>query len=173
MRSTFIKIKALKNEMLGGSHKVRPDPPSTVDRPWNSVVLSFKVVNSGNLLHSTIVNAFNAQVGAGTNTPSMEFRYQSLRAWDLGGGSLAVQINDLVNANPHHSQHDQPGRNHWSAVALEWSNVQRQLTVGTGTTIIGSVFSDASATDVEIHLHLLWRFAGMPAPTSQIAEVSF
>jgi len=156
------------NSILRGStFRVNPDPTSTVDRLWNSVVLAFSTGTTGNIPVTTVRDAFRAQVGAGSNTPAMEFRFLQLRAWELSGLNLAVQIFDLdANVQPHRTQHDEPGRNHWATCGLQWSVSQQTNTFDdSNTTNIAVISSSSTDVNVLIHLHILWRFAGQPAPT--------
>jgi hypothetical protein len=95
----------------------------------------------------------------------LEFRFLQLRAWELSGANLAVQINDLAGAEVHRSQHDEPGRNHWATCGLQWA-VDKQTNTfdDNASTIIATVSSSADDVNVLVHLHMLWRFQGQPAP---------
>lgn len=157
----------MNSTLRGNTFRVNPDPTSTVDRPWNSVVLSFSTTTTGLIPVTTVRDAFRAQVGAGTNTPAMEFRFLQLRAWELSGLNLAVQIFDLDAATqPHRSQHDEPGRNHWATCGLQWAVSQQTNTFDdSSTTNIAQLQSSGTTINGLIHLHILWRFAGAPQPT--------
>jgi hypothetical protein len=131
-------------------------------------VLSFNATTPGNIPVTVVRDAFRTQVGSGTTTPTIEFRFLQLRAWELTGSNLGVQIFDLdINlAQPHRTQHDEPGRNHWATCGLQWAVSQQVNTFPDGdTTNIASVFSSGTAVNILIHIHILWRFAGNPAPT--------
>lgn len=163
--------QAQSSILRGNTFRVNPDPTSTVDRPWNSVVLSFNSASPGNIPVTVVRDAFRTQVGAGTTTPAIEFRFIQLRAWELTGANLGVQIFDLDTAStqPHRTQHDEPGRNHWATCGLQWAVSQQVNTFDdASTTNIATVFTSVSAPSILIHLHILWRFAGAPAPTKLI-----
>lgn len=166
-RSRRIPKKVLSSTLRGGTFRVNPDPTSTVDRPWNSVVLSFSTATIGTIPVTTVRDAFRAQVGAGTTTLALEFRFLQLRAWELSGQNLAVQIFDLDNGTqPHRTQHDEPGRNHWATCGLQWSVSQQMNTFDDSSqTLIASIQSTGTTINALIHMHILWRFAGQPAPT--------
>lgn len=149
----------------------RADPTVTVDRPWNQVVLAFTVTTPGSVTIGAITTAFNAQVGAGTVTPTMDFRFRRVTAWETSGANLGLQINDLVQADvdPFRTAHDEPGRNHWACCSLMWSSagssaVFTSATAGTGNIL--SVLSSGSSASILVHLELLWRFSGAVAPTN-------
>jgi hypothetical protein len=113
-------------------------------------------------------------VGAGTVTPALEFRFLQFRAWELSGANLAVQINDLAGQEVHRSQHDEPGRNHWATCGLQWA-VDKQTNTfdDNANTVIATVSSSADNVNVLVHLHMLWRFQGTPAPVlNSITPVS-
>lgn len=157
--------------LRGNTFRVNPDPTSTVDRPWNSVVLSFNTTASGNITVAVVRDAFRTQVGSGTTTPAMEFRFIQLRSWELSGSNLGVQIYDLDASviQPHRTQHDEPGRNHWATCGLQWAVSQQVNTFDdSSTTNIASVFTNVAAGNILIHLHLLWRFSGTPVPTKLV-----
>jgi hypothetical protein len=154
--------------LRGNTFRVNPDPPSTVDRPWNSVVLSFNAAAAGNISVTVVRDAFRAQVGAGTTTPAIEFRFIQLRAWELSGANLGVQIYDLDSSSfePHRTQHDEPGRNHWATCGLQWAvNQQMNTFDDSSLTNIAAVSTSATTANILVHLHILWRFSGTPAPT--------
>jgi len=98
----------------------------------------------------------------------MEFRFLQFRAWELSGQNLAVQIFDLDNGTqPHRTQHDEPGRNHWATVGLQWSVSQQMNTFDDSSqTVIATIQSNASTINALVHLHIMWRFMGAPAPTN-------
>lgn len=159
---------SLNAKLFGGTYRTSPDPRSTVDRPWNQVVLSFNTSTNGNIAISTISGAFNAQVGAGADTPIMEFRLKSLRAWEKSGANLAVTIKDLLGTDDHHTQHDQPGRNHWACASLVWAASQTNNTFpSTSTEIIATLETNVETPNITIHCNILWRFANNPVPTAQ------
>jgi len=165
--------RGLQNSSIlrGNTFRVNPDPTSTVDRPWNSVVLSFNAAAAGNLPVTVVRDAFRAQVGAGSTTPAIEFRFIQLRSWELSGANLGVQIFDLdpSSAQPHRTQHDEPGRNHWATCGLQWAVSQQVNTFDdSSTTNIASIFTSADTPNILIHLHILWRFSGTPAPTKML-----
>lgn len=165
--SRRIPKRAFSSTLRGNTFRVNPDPTSTVDRPWNSVVLSFSTTTGGNIPVTTVRDAFRAQVGAGTTTPALEYRFLQFRAWELSGQNLAVQIFDLDNGTqPHRTQHDEPGRNHWATCGLQWAVSQQMNTFeDSSATIIATLQSNATTINALVHLHILWRFSGPPAPT--------
>lgn len=165
--SRRIPKRVFSSTLRGNTFRVNPDPTSTVDRPWNSVVLSFSVTTGGNLPVTTVRDAFRAQVGSGTTTPALEFRFLQFRAWELSGQNLAVQIYDLDNGTqPHRTQHDEPGRNHWATCGLQWAVNQQMFTFAdTSATVIATLESTGTTINALVHLHILWRFQGNPAPT--------
>jgi len=165
--SRRIPKRVFSSTLRGNTFRVNPDPTSTVDRPWNSVVLSFSTTTGGNIPVTTVRDAFHAQVGAGFSTPVMEFRFLQFRAWELSGQNLAVQIFDLDNGTqPHRTQHDEPGRNHWATCGLQWAvNQQMNTFEDSNQTIIATLQSSGEEINALVHLHILWRFAGPPAPT--------
>jgi len=167
-RNRRIPNKAISSTLRGNTFRVNPDPTSTVDRPWNSVVLSFSTAAAGTIPVTTVRDAFRTQVGAGTTTPAMEFRFLQFRAWELSGQNLAVQIFDLDNGTqPHRTQHDEPGRNHWATVGLQWSVSQQMNTFDDSSqTLIATIQSNATTINALVHLHIMWRFMGAPAPTN-------
>jgi len=140
-----------------------------VDRPWNTVVVSVPVIASGDLSVGIVYTAFNAQVADG-NGPSVDFRFRELRAWELSGGNLGVEIYDLANvaanaAEPIRTQHDEPGRNHWASVGLRWpASAANNVYHATSTnSVIANI--ETSGNNTLVHVHLLWRFTGTPRPT--------
>lgn len=156
---------SLNAKLFGGTYRTSADPRSTVDRPWNQVTLSFKA-NAGNITVATISAAFNAQVGSGDLTPAMEFRFKSLRAWELSGGDIGVTIKDFLGNDDHHTQHDEPGRNHWACVSLVWAASQTNNTYpSTSADVIAIGTSNATTPNITYHVNILWRFGGNPAPT--------
>lgn len=159
--------KVISSTLRGNTFRVNPDPTSTVDRPWNSVVLSFSTASAGIIPVTTVRDAFRTQVGAGTTTPALEFRFLQFRAWELTGQNLGVQIFDLdAGAQPHRTQHDEPGRNHWATCGLQWSvNQQMNTFEDSSQQTIATVSTSGTAVNVLIHLHILWRFYGSPSPT--------
>lgn len=167
MRAGRSNLRILRNDMNGRSLQIGQDPTATVDRPWNNVVVSLTAITNGNLTVGTLSNAFNSQVGAGTNTPSMEFRVRELRAWETTGSNIAATILDLVSSNDHRTQHDEPGRNHWASVGLQWSNPQQQLTITSSDVnkILAKINSSNATIAAVLHVHIQWRFGGSPVPT--------
>lgn len=162
------RSKNIRNRLSGATFRVNPDPTSTVDRPWNQCVLAFTSTTTGNIPVSVVNTAFQTQVGAGTMTPALDFRFMQLRAWELSGANLAVQIYDLETqtSDPHRTQHDEPGRNHWATCGLQWANPQQMVTfASTSSTNIATIASSATTVQVLIHLHIMWRFTGPPKPT--------
>lgn len=162
------RLRILKQNMNGASLKINQDPTATVDRPWNNVVVSLNAGTGGTIPYTVLQTAFATQVGSDSNTPTMEFRFKELRAWEVSGANLAATIRDLTSSTgaDHRTQHDEPGRNHWSAVGLKWSNAQQQISkYGTDTGVFATIASSATAISAIVHVHVLWRFAGAPAPT--------
>lgn len=158
----------MTEKLNGASMKIRPDPPAIVDRPWNNATVSFQANAPGVLNVETFTRAFITQVA----TPGLEnlfdFRLQELRAWEIAGTNLAVDIYDLDAADRtatgeiptvHRSQRDEPGRNHWASVGLKWAASQTNNTLLSGTAVDIASFATGSATpDIVIHLKILWRF---------------
>jgi len=172
---TRTQLNSIKRQLYGAVLKGSPDPSTTVDRPWNSVVLSFQITTPGNVIQSAISSAFNTQVGSGSTTPVIEFRYRDVRVWETSGANVGLTLYDLVNADvdPYRSAHDEPGRNHWAHAGAMWSvaDTAAVFAGGTSPTPIFAISSSATAVTITAHVSIYWRFAGTTAPT-RIAEIS-
>jgi hypothetical protein len=159
--------------MNGFSYKINQDPTATVDKPWNNVVVSFTTAGVGTIPVTTVRDAFLAQLtnGSATISGNLEFQFRELRAWELAGNNVGAVINDLTTGEPHHTMHDEPGRNHWAAVGLKWANSQQLITRSSNSTQVVATVSSSGVQNATIlvHVQIRWRFAGGPAPTSHVS----
>lgn len=168
--------KVLSNSLHGASLRARADPPAIVDRPWNTVTLTLPLAAAGNITVALINAAFNTQVGAGTATPALLYRFKEVRAWELSGADIALGLYDFDRATLGEvirTQQDQPGRNHWARVASMWSVTQQNDVVPSMDTTRDIFFlaSSAATVNIRVHLNLLWRFAGASQPQLREAQL--
>lgn len=164
--------KTLSEKFNGSSKKTNPDPSSTVDRPWNSVVLAINATSPGVVTVANLAPVLRSQLALPTGG-SLELRFQSLKAWDLTGGRLGVSIFDF-EGQTHRTQHDEPGRNHWASCSLVWSSALTANTLPETVTV--AVFQYSTSTTATplstlFHIHLLWRFAGQPVSSGETATI--
>jgi len=177
-RSATGAVRTLRRQLHGASLRVPADPPSTVDRPWNSAVLVMPLTTLGNISISTVNTAFTNQIGDFSATPGILYRFLEVRAWELSGADIALSLFDFVaggDSSGIRTQHDQSGRNHWARVGCAWPTTQQNdvcLSMNT-TKNLFILESGASSPNVRAHLHLLWRFSGTPQPEKRQASLDF
>lgn len=169
-------VRHLRRELHGASMRVRADPPATVDRPWNSAVITMPLSTLGNVTVALVNSAFNDQIGSITTTPGILYRFQQVRAWELSGADISLSILDFGNGGDTaaiRTQHDQSGRNHWACVAEMWPITQQNdVVLSTNTTRNLFVLeSGATTANVRVHLHLLWRVSGTAQPEVRVASL--
>lgn len=170
--------KTLSRQLHGSSMRTRADPPSIVDRPWNTVTLTLPLTAAGNITVALVNAAFNNQVGSGSTTPGMLYRFKEARAWELSGTDLSMGLYDFLGTSGAgeyiRSQQDQPGRNHWARVASMWSVTQQNNVISSTDTTLNVLFLASTATtpNIRLHLNLLWRFQGPPSPQIREAQLS-
>lgn len=167
-RSARNPVKNLRRQLHGASLRIPADPPSTVDRPWNSAVLVMPLTTLGNVTVELVTSAFQTQIAAVT-TPGVLFRFLQVRAWELSGADISLSLLDLGSGGDTlaiRTQHDQPGRNHWARVGEMWPTTQQNDVVAStnSTRNLFVLQSGATSANVRVHLHILWRYSGTASP---------
>lgn len=166
-------VQQLRGDINGRSVRTKNDPPAVVDKPWNNVVVKLRIATSGSLTIADVHSAFLNQVFQLTeetvnNFPTVAYRLQEARAWELSGASLGLIINDLQTpVSVHRSQSDEPGRNHWSSVGLVWSKANQSVSLlSTEQTPVLSATSSSDTPQILFHLRLVWRAEDGVTPIS-------
>lgn len=131
----------------------------------------------GNINVALVNTAFNNQIGAGTNTPAVLYRFSQCRVWELSGADVSLSLLDFNaggDTDAIRTQHDQAGRNHWASVAQMWPVTQQNDVIPSVNTTrnLFVIQSGSNSPNVRVHLHLLWRFEGTANPVIGTAQLA-
>lgn len=172
-RNIARSIAVLRNQLNGVSIKPNPDPPTTVDRPWNNLVVAFDVTAPGNITVGQVITALRAQALAGTTSIPIEVRLMEVRAWELTGANLGLQIFSCTQPTTSgvsavKTEHDQPGRNHWACCGMSWPKSHQSEPLGSNQldAVVLGLSTVAATADIRVHLSLVWRTQEVPVPTA-------
>lgn len=157
------RITRLKHATNGVNIRPSADPPSFVQIPWNSIILSDTVTLSGNQKNyspTDIHGILIAQIGLVT-TSELSYRLREVRAWNLSGNYLNLQCQDLtigLGAQDYITQvEDQAGRNRWAKVGYIYPTSQQKVSFSSIDT--ENVFRVGAGTSdkIEVRMHVLWK----------------
>lgn len=175
---------SVKTALHGRKISPSADPRSTLKSPWNSLTLSFKVVQETanvpiNFIPSAIANLIKEQLALPT-TLGLEFRIFHVNVWSLDStsGGVGFRAWDTYSStsgglgNPLTVLIDFPGKNRWAKVGYTYPSTQQN-----------NVFPSAAASpnlfDVEaeivgssllIRVSLLWRPSSDLSPTTSFVN---
>lgn len=157
------RITRLKHATNGVIIRPSADPPSFVQIPWNSIILSDTLTLSGNqknYVPTDIHGILVAQIGLVT-TSEMSYRLREVRAWNLSGEFINLQCQDLtigLGAQDYLTQiEDQAGRNRWAKVGYIYPTSQQKVSFS--STDAENVFRVGAAdkNKIEVRIHILWK----------------
>lgn len=161
------RVNNLQRAVNGQQLRVRPDPPTVTQIPWNQVVVTVQRGVDGFVYNEDVYAAFLAQCGF-TDGVTLVFRFMEVRAWEINGKSLSLSVLDLIQNDGDYlaQMEDLPGRNHWACAGYRWpkAHSSRVFTVKSKTHVQGSpaicyvATAKGESSTFRIHVHLLWKY---------------
>lgn len=171
-------LASVRRDMNGFSRTPNPDPPTTVDRPWNSCTVVLDLTAPGNITVGTVITGLRTQVLNGVDTPPLEVRLRAIHVWELGGANVALEAYSLTQPTTSGvsavlTQHDEPGRNHWACCSLVWPRSHQMESLGSNQldAVVAAVRTAAVTAFLRVHVTLTWRTEQSVVPT-RLAEVA-
>jgi len=172
-RRTSNSVKAVKSSLSGGKLSVNPDPGSTVEIPWNNLVLLFNTTSTGSKPVFTIDSQAISEaicIQLGFPKLPLEFRLFMIKSWAQSGGSIGVRIFDTITPGGNNTLvdllatiKDHPGMNHLAAVGYKFSSTYSHVPLSaTNNQKVFEIETHKSTLPDEEgnsfnHLHLVWR----------------
>lgn len=156
----------------GAPRRITNDPPMFVSIPWNSLMLDTTIQfsasqNSKEIKAGTLWDIFKTQFGIGVNlSGQIEFRVFQIAAWETKGNPLVMNIYDFPLPRLLYHLEDDPGRNHWAAVAYRYPQTQSNVCLlGNDTTTTVASVTSAESGEIKVRIRVLWKFSYSNVPT--------
>jgi len=148
--------------------KPAADPTPIVERPWNSLVVSFEQPLAGQVNTTNNIEAQLSLQLFGVTTPQgvvYEIQIEDVRVWGAVSGTDEIKVDffDLTSADSTvlRSLSDYPGTNRRAVVGYRWPESQQRRAFTAPSASPVPVFETSNGVNVS-YVHLRWRIK--PAP---------